>query len=410
MARICRVRDSVCVPTNRILLESERAYEQQTIGPHSDGALHGHRARPAAARDPGDGPRGGRPSGMPAQPWLVGSNYIPANAINQLEMWQAETFDPKRIDTELGWAEGLGMTTMRVFLHDLVWQQDAAGYRQRIDTFLAIAAKHHIRPLLVLFDSCWDPFPQLGRQRDPKPGVHNSGWMQSPGARALENPAEHPASKPTYEASSGRSARTSASSAGTSGTSRTTRTTAATEPRNRAEKWSSCSRCCPRRSSGHGRRRHSSPSRRVCGGEIGRADDKLSPMERIQLEHVGRDLLPQLRQRSGVREAHQVAAALSTPDPLHGIHGARQREHLPGLTPSREEIQSGCDQLGLRGGKDADLPAMGFMADARMWIASRPSGSTRSSERDGTPYRQDEVDLIKTLTSSPALPAAVGAP
>ena len=28
------------------------------------------------------------------QPWLVGSNYIPAYAINELEMWQADTFDP----------------------------------------------------------------------------------------------------------------------------------------------------------------------------------------------------------------------------------------------------------------------------------------------------------------------------
>ncbi len=126
------------------------------------------------------------------QPWLVGSNYIPANAINELEMWQADTFDPETIDKELGWAEGLGMNTMRVFLHDLAWQQDAAGYRQRIDRFLAIAAKHHIKPLLVLFDSCWDPFPQLGRQRAPKPGVHNSGWLQSPGAKALQDPASYP--------------------------------------------------------------------------------------------------------------------------------------------------------------------------------------------------------------------------
>jgi hypothetical protein len=35
------------------------------------------------------------------QPFLVGSNYNPATAINVLEMWQAETFDPKRIDLEL---------------------------------------------------------------------------------------------------------------------------------------------------------------------------------------------------------------------------------------------------------------------------------------------------------------------
>ncbi|HZF38261.1 MAG TPA: cellulase family glycosylhydrolase [Blastocatellia bacterium] len=126
------------------------------------------------------------------QPWLVGSNYIPANAINELEMWQAETFDPQTIDKELGWAEGLGMNTMRAFLHDLAWRQDAAGYRKRIDLFLKIAAKHKIKPLLVLFDSCWDPFPQLGKQREPKPGVHNSGWLQSPGADALRNPAEYP--------------------------------------------------------------------------------------------------------------------------------------------------------------------------------------------------------------------------
>ena len=80
------------------------------------------------------------------QPWLVGSDYIPANAINQLEMWQADTFDPKQIDLELGWAESIGMNTMRVFLHDLLWQQDKEGFESRLDTFLSIAEKHHIRP------------------------------------------------------------------------------------------------------------------------------------------------------------------------------------------------------------------------------------------------------------------------
>ena len=127
-----------------------------------------------------------------AQPWYVGSNYIPSNAINELEMWQAATFDPKRIDVELGWAESIGLNAMRVFLHDLVWQQDPAGFQKRIDTFLAIAAKHHIKILFVLFDSCWDPNPQLGPQRAPRPGVHNSGWVQSPGAKALEDPAQYP--------------------------------------------------------------------------------------------------------------------------------------------------------------------------------------------------------------------------
>lgn len=126
------------------------------------------------------------------QPFLVGSNYNPATAINELEMWQADTFDPKRIDLELGWAEDIGMNTMRVYLHDLPFKQDPEGFKTRINTFLDICAKHNIKPMLVLFDSCWDPFPVAGKQRDPRPGVHNSGWMQSPGKVALEDPAEYP--------------------------------------------------------------------------------------------------------------------------------------------------------------------------------------------------------------------------
>ncbi|MBV8402779.1 MAG: cellulase family glycosylhydrolase [Gammaproteobacteria bacterium] len=126
------------------------------------------------------------------QPWILGANYIPASAINQLEMWQAETFDPQRIDLELGWAEAIGMNTMRVFLHDLLWRQDAPGLTHRLDTFLAIAARHHMRILLVLFDSVWDPRAELGKQHAPVAGVHNSGWVQSPSATVLSSPAEYP--------------------------------------------------------------------------------------------------------------------------------------------------------------------------------------------------------------------------
>lgn len=124
------------------------------------------------------------------QQWLVGANYTTSNAINQLEMFQAETFDPEAIDRELGWAhEQFGMNTMRVYLHDLLWQQDPQGFLKRVDTFLSIAEKHGIRPMLVLFDSCWDPDPKLGPQHRPIPGVHNSGWVQSPSRHMLVDPA-----------------------------------------------------------------------------------------------------------------------------------------------------------------------------------------------------------------------------
>lgn len=124
------------------------------------------------------------------QPWLKGANFIPATAINQLEMWQEETFDAERIDLELGWAEDMGMNTMRVFLHDLCWRDDKDGFIKRINTFLDICQKRGIRPMMVLFDSVWHPFPKSGRQPEPREGVHNSGWVQSPGADGLTDPAQ----------------------------------------------------------------------------------------------------------------------------------------------------------------------------------------------------------------------------
>jgi hypothetical protein len=128
--------------------------------------------------------------------WLVGCNFTPSTALNQLEMWQANTFDPSTIDRELGWAEGLGFTSIRVFLHNLLWQQDARGLLKRMDQFLAIAHKHKIGVTFVLFDSCWNPDPLLGRQPDPKPFTHNSGWVQSPGRDLLIHPERFAELKP----------------------------------------------------------------------------------------------------------------------------------------------------------------------------------------------------------------------
>jgi hypothetical protein len=121
------------------------------------------------------------------QAWLLGANFVPSNSINQIEMWQLESFDEVTIDRELGYAASVGMNCMRVFLHDLVYLQDGAGYLKRIDRFLTIADKHGIRIMFVFFDSVWDPYPYLGKQRDPLPGVHNSGWVQGPGVHALRD-------------------------------------------------------------------------------------------------------------------------------------------------------------------------------------------------------------------------------
>ncbi|HAM36186.1 MAG TPA: 1,4-beta-xylanase [Elusimicrobia bacterium] len=154
-------------------------------GAVSFAALHG--APPAAAQS-GEG----RPAGKTwsvekankwyaSQPWLVGADYIPRTAVNQLEMWQAETFDPETIDRELGWAQGIGFNTVRVYLHSLAWKQDPKGFKDRMDRFLSIAQAHGIRTIFVFFDDCWNKVPKAGKQPEPKPGIHNSGWVQDPG-------------------------------------------------------------------------------------------------------------------------------------------------------------------------------------------------------------------------------------
>ena len=102
-------------------------------------------------------------------------------------MFQPGTYDPRRIDTELGWARLHGLNTVRVFLHDQLWAQDSRGFQTRLAQFVNIASRHRIKPLFVLFDSCWDPHPQVGRQHAPTPGVHNSGWVQGPGADRIDD-------------------------------------------------------------------------------------------------------------------------------------------------------------------------------------------------------------------------------
>lgn len=126
------------------------------------------------------------------QPWLVGCNFVPSTAINQLEMWQEDTFDPETIDRELGWAAGIGFNTARVYLHDLLWDADASGFRDRVGHYLRIAGSHGIRTMFVLFDDCWHDNPRLGRQPEPIPGVHNSGWVMSPGSAAVEDRRQWP--------------------------------------------------------------------------------------------------------------------------------------------------------------------------------------------------------------------------
>ena len=253
----------------------------------------------------------------------------------------------------------------------------------------------------MLFDSCWDPYPKLGPQHAPTPGVHNSGWVQSPGAKALQDPAQYPRLRGYVTGvvgAFGKDTRvlgwdvwnepdnTNASSYGTQ------------EPANKVElvlallpqvfAWAREAGAEQPLTSG------------VWKGDWS-SDEKLSPTERIQLEQSDVISFHNYDSGAGVREAHQVAAALpaarsSAPSTWRAATAARSR-----APAGREEVQGRGHQLGLRRGQDADLPALGLVAEA----LRRPRAGDlvpRHLQQDGTPYRQDEVELIRTLTGAPA--------
>jgi hypothetical protein len=122
------------------------------------------------------------------QGWLSGCNYQPSTAINQLEMFQKETFDITTIDRELGWAEKLGFNVMRVYLHHILWTTDKEGFKKRLNEYLTVSSKHGIKTLFVFFDDCWNDTYAPGKQPEPKPGVHNSGWVRDPGTMIYTHP------------------------------------------------------------------------------------------------------------------------------------------------------------------------------------------------------------------------------
>lgn len=116
-----------------------------------------------------------------AQPWLVGCNYVPTYAINQLEMWQRETFNAKIIDSELELAEKTKMNTIRVFMHHLLWREQKSAFVSNVKTFLDLCEKRSLRVIWTFFTNGGKEPSILGPQPAPKPFTHNGEWRQTPG-------------------------------------------------------------------------------------------------------------------------------------------------------------------------------------------------------------------------------------
>ena len=299
------------------------------------------------------------------QGWLVGTNYIPADAINQLEMWQAETFDPDRIDMELGWAESLGHEHhARVPARPAVAAGPRAS-RKRIDTFLTIAKKHQIRPIFVLFDSCWDPVPEARAcsTRPPRRAQFRLG--AEPGRAGADGPAQETRLLRLCEGrGAAPSPRTTASWPGTSGTSRTTPTIGSyeqPEPRNKVE----LVRALLAEGVRMGARR--APIQPLTSG-VWNGDwsspEQADPIEKIQIEqsdvisfhNYGR---PEDFEKR-IKWLQAGTGRLSAPSTWRAATAAPSRAILP----IAKQHNVAAYQLGPGGGKDPDLPALGLLAAA----------------------------------------------
>lgn len=123
------------------------------------------------------------------RPLIVGFNYIPAYAVNSTEFWQNGSFDRKAVAQELSWAAEYGYNCARVFLPYILFEREREAFLKNIEIFLSVAAEKNIRVMPVLFDDCAFSglLPYYGKQNEPAPLTHNSGWTPSPGLLYSEN-------------------------------------------------------------------------------------------------------------------------------------------------------------------------------------------------------------------------------
>ncbi len=113
------------------------------------------------------------------QKYRAGVNYIPAYAINPIEIWSAETFDIKAIEKEFALMQSIGFNAIRVFLSDVVWFDNADLANARLAQFLDVAEKYDIGVMIVFFTHGGKDGGELGKQPEPT-GTHNSGWVKQP--------------------------------------------------------------------------------------------------------------------------------------------------------------------------------------------------------------------------------------
>lgn len=311
-------------------------------------------------------------------PWFRGANFNPSTAINQLETWQEETFDPETIDRELGWAEEIGFNCMRVYLHHLAWQIDREGFKSRMDQYLGIADKHGIQTMFVFFDDCWNATYQVGKQPDPKPGIHNSGWIRDPGDLIFHDPDLQDTLKVYVQDVLGTF----------SDDSRIMLWDLYNEPGNNGLG----NKSLPLLKNVFAWAREVNPSQPL---SVGVWNIKLTDLNRFQLENSDvisyHNYNDEIRHREAIDSLKRMGRPMICTEYMARTNGSRFENIMPML--KKEKI--GAINWGLVSGKSNTMFA---------WDTPVPDGTEPEVwfhdifRKDGTAFSQDEVELIKALT------------
>lgn len=311
-------------------------------------------------------------------PWLTGANFNPSTAINQLETWQEETFDPATIDRELGWAEDIGFNCMRVYLHHLAWQVDRDGFKSRMERYLEIADQHGIKTIFVFFDDCWNATYQVGKQPEPEPGIHNSGWVRDPGDLLFQNPTL----MDTLEIYVKDVIRTFSED------ERIVMWDLYNEPGNNGLE----NRSMPLLKNVFAWSREVNPSQPL---SVGVWNDRLKELNRFQLENSDIINYHNYGNKKNHREAIDSLKVLNRPMICTEYMARTRGSTFENIMPMLKEEKIGAINWGLVAGKSNTIYA---------WDTPIPDGSEPDVwfhdifRQEGSPYNQDEIELIRKLT------------
>jgi len=110
----------------------------------------------------------------------VGANYTAAYAVNQVQFWH--DFRPDVVERELSAAKKyFGITTLRVYLHNVNFDEEKEVFLPNIESFLKICDRHGIRPGFTFFDDCHrHEGIFLDKPTEPVKGYHNGRWAACP--------------------------------------------------------------------------------------------------------------------------------------------------------------------------------------------------------------------------------------